>query len=206
MSTPPDSTAPLLEPALRARLDALLDEGWELCDRFDTDVRQKEFHPFLPADYEEVLEALLPFRGPGVRFLEWGSANGVITIMADLLGFEAYGIELDGDLVVQARALAQRTGSRARFAAGSFLPSGYRLNRGGEKDRLGTIGTGPSGYVELGIPLDDFDLVFGYPWSGEEPIMLDLMSRYGRADARLLFAKTSGGVKSMLGREIVVAR
>ncbi len=206
MSTPPDSTAPLLEPALRARLDALLDEGWELCDRFDTDVRQKEFHPFLPADYEEVLEALLPFRGPGVRFLEWGSANGVITIMADLLGFEAYGIELDGDLVVQARALAQRTGSRARFAAGSFLPSGYRLNRGGEKDRLGTIGTGPSGYVELGIPLDDFDLVFGYPWSGEEPIMLDLMSRYGRADARLLLAKTSGGVKSMLGREIVVAR
>ena len=206
MSTPPDSTAPLLEPALRARLDALLDEGWELCDRFDTDVRQKEFHPFLPADYEEVLEALLPFRGPGVRFLEWGSANGVITIMADLLGFEAYGIELDGDLVVQARALAQRTGSRARFAAGRFLPSGYRLNRGGEKDRLGTIGTGPSGYVELGIPLDDFDLVFGYPWSGEEPIMLDLMSRYGRADARLLLAKTSGGVKSMLGREIVVAR
>lgn len=206
MNTPSDPTAPLIEPALRARLDALLDEGWELCARFDADVRQKGFHPFIPADYEEVLAALLPFRAPGVRFLEWGSGNGVITIMADLLGFEAFGIELDGDLVAQARALAQRTGSAARFAAGSFLPAGYRLNRGSEKDRLGTIGTGPSGYVELGIPLDEFDLVFGYPWSGEEPIMLDLMSRYGRADARLLLAKTSGGVKNMLAREIVVAR
>ena len=64
-------------------------------ERFDTDVRQHRFHPFVPADYDAVLQELISLRAPELRFLEWGSATGVITIMADLLGFEAYGIELD---------------------------------------------------------------------------------------------------------------
>jgi len=40
--------------------------------------------------------------------------------------------------------------------------------------RMGTIGYGPSAYGELGLALDDFDLVYAYPWGGEEPMMLDL--------------------------------
>jgi hypothetical protein len=175
-----------LDPALRARLHALAEEGRDFWDRFDAEVRQKDFHPFVPADYERVLQALLPLRAPGVRFLEWGSATGVITIMADLLGFEAYGIELDAGLVETARELAQKHGSAARFAAGSFIPSGYRYRPRHGDGRLGTIGVGESGYRELGHPLDDFDIVYGYPWGGEEPMMLDLMRAYGARDARLM--------------------
>ena len=191
-----------LERGLQTRLAALFDEGCDLWDSFDIEVRQKTFHPFVAADYDVVLEALLPLRAPGVIFLEWGSATGVITIMADLLGFEAYGIELDDRLVGCARDLAHRSGSGARFAAGSFLPSGYRW-RPSHEGRLGTIGYGSSGYLDLGIPLDDFDIVFGYPWTGEEPMMLDLMDRYGRADARLLLNNTTGGVTSYSGGKIV---
>ena len=198
MSTFPSSVDLGLEDGLRARLAALFDEGCDLWDRFDIEVRRKSFHPFVAADYDVVLEALLPLRAPGLRFLEWGSATGVITIMADLLGFEAYGIELDADLVGYARDLARRSGSGARFATGSFLPLGYRWRRSHE-GRLGTIGYGASGYLDLGIPLDDFDVVFGYPWSGEEPLMLDLMKRYGRTDARLLLNITTGGVISYKG-------
>lgn len=175
-----------LDPALRARLHALAEEGRDFWDRFDAEVRQKDFHPFVPADYERVLQALLPLRAPGVRFLEWGSATGVITIMADLLGFEAYGIELDAELVATARELARKHGSSARFAAGSFIPSGYRYRPRHGDGRLGTIGVGESGYRELGHPLDDFDIVYGYPWGGEEPLMLDLMRAYGARDARLM--------------------
>jgi hypothetical protein len=175
-----------LDPALRARLHALVEEGRDFWDRFDAEVRQKDFHPFVPADYERVLQALLPLRAPGVRFLEWGSATGVITIMADLLGFEAYGIELDAGLVETARELAQKHGSAARFAAGSFIPNGYRYRPRHGDGRLGTIGVGESGYRELGHPLDDFDIVYGYPWGGEEPMMLDLMRAYGARDARLM--------------------
>lgn len=164
----------------------LFDEGNELWNRFDVEVRQKEWHPFVPADYHRVLQALLPLRAPGLRFLEWGSATGVITIMADLLGFEAFGIELDPGLVAMARDLAARHHSGARFAEGSFLPAGYRYRPGDRDARLGSIGEGASGYLELRHPLEDFDLVFGYPWEGEAPIMFDVIDRYGAPGARFL--------------------
>jgi len=175
-----------LDPALRARLESLFDEGHEIWSRFDIEVRQKEWHPFVPADYHRVLETLLELRGPGLRFLEWGSATGVITITADLLGYEACGIEIDPALVAIARDLAARHGSNARFAEGSFLPAGYRWRPADRDARLGSIGEGRSGYLELGHPLEDFDLVFGYPWEGEAPVMHDVMNRYGALDARFL--------------------
>ncbi|MGH7471303.1 MAG: hypothetical protein ACRENP_25420 [Longimicrobiales bacterium] len=182
----------MLEAALQARIDELLDEGQEIWNRFDIEVRQRNWHPFVPADYTIVLRALLRLRDPGLRFLEWGSATGVITIMADMLGFEAYGIEIDPDLVVIARDLARRFDSRARFAAGSFLPTGYEWRSKTRDRRLGTIGVGPSAYLELGRPLEDFDLVYGYPWDGEAPIMHDLMHRHGGRNARLLQQTTAG--------------
>src|SRR3990167_1740579 len=106
---------PAMDDPLQARLDALCAEGWVIWDRFTAQVSDRQFHPFVAADYEVVCQALLPYRGRGLRFLEWGSATGVITIMADLLGFEAYGIELDSTLVTTARGLATRFDSGARF-------------------------------------------------------------------------------------------
>ena len=188
-----------LDAPLRARMAALCDEGQALWERFDIEVRQDEFHPFVAADYDVVLEALLPLRRPGLRFLEWGSATGVITIMADLLGFDACGIEIDADLVAVARDLAQRSGSGARFAAGSFLPAGYRWRPGSGDDRLGTIGSAVSGYQLLGLPLESFDIVFAFPWTGEEPMMLDLMRCYGSEQALLLLHGVYRGVEAYRG-------
>src|SRR4051812_29903089 len=154
---PPDAS-------LDARLDALCADGWAFYERFDETVRTEDFHPFVPADYATVRSALVALRAPGRRFLEWGSASGIITIMADLLGFEAYGIELDSSLVATARATAAKHHSKARFAEGSFIPSGYKWRPSDGDGRTGTIGEGPSVYREIGLALDDFDIVFGYPW------------------------------------------
>lgn len=184
---------------LGPRLDALCADGWAAWERFDRDVRATAFHPFVAADYEAVRAALLPLRGPGRRFLEWGSATGVITIMADLLGFDAAGIELDASLVATARALAARHGSRARFVTGSFLPAGYVWRTRDGDARTGTIGAGPSGYLQLGRALEDFDVVFGYPWGGETALMQDLMQRYGRHDALLLLHDASDGIRAYRG-------
>lgn len=192
---PPDPTTGLEAP-LRAKLRRLCAEGWALWDRFASDVRDHRFHPFVAADYEAVLAALVRYRRPGQRFLEWGSATGVITIMADQLGFAACGIELDSSLVVTARDLARRFDSAARFAVGSFLPTGYRWSPADGDGRTGTLGTGPSGYLELGLALDDFDLVYGYPWDGEAPMMLDLMRRYGRRDATFLLNSVTDGIRA----------
>ena len=184
---------------LRSRLEALCAEGWALWDRFTEELGLERFHPFVAADYEVVLETLLRCRGPGLRFLEWGSATGVITVMADLLGFEAYGIELDPDLVATARDLARKFDSLARFAAASFFPEGYRWRAGDGDNRIGTLGTGPSGYLALGRSLDEFDVVFAYGWDGEEPVMLDVMKRYGRPDALLLLHSATSGVRAWRG-------
>jgi len=187
------------DPRLRTRLNALCDEGWEIWSRFDVEVRQHSWHPFVAADYGAVLETLLTLRTPGLRFLEWGSAPGIITIMADLLGFEAYGIELDPTLVQMARELATKYDSHARFADGSFLPGGYVWKHRSGDRRLGTIGEGTSGYMELGHPLEDFDIVFAFPWTGEEPMMHDVMRRYGGRHARLLLYGITNGVEVYRG-------
>jgi hypothetical protein len=189
------TTRAALDETLRSRLEAVCADGWAFWERFDATVRERDFHPFVAADYDAVLDALIADRQPGRRFLEWGSASGVITVLADLLGFDACGIELDAALVADARALAARAGSRARFVAGSFLPTGYRWRAPDGDDDPGTIGDGPSGYLQLGLALDDFDVVFGYPWSGEAPMMRDLMQRYGRPDALLLLNDITHGVR-----------
>lgn len=192
-----------LDAPLEARLDALVADGWSVWERFDRDVREPDFHPFVPADYAVVRAALLslrrslPMHAP--RFLEWGSATGIITIMADMMGFDACGIELDASLVTTARAIAARHGSAARFVAGSFRPMGYRWRGNDGDSRTGTIGEGASGYLELGRALEDFDVVFGYPWGGEEPLMRDVMRQFGRRDALLLLNDTNEGVKVYRG-------
>ena len=192
--------------ATNARVSALIEEGFEIFDRFDRTVREKAFHPFVAADYLRVLDALLavqptlrpsPHRAGPPAFIELGSATGVITIMADLIGFDAVGIELDASLVAIARQLATKYESRARFAAGSFLPAGYKWNSKSGDGRMGTIGSGPSAYAELGRALDDFDLVYAYPWDGETPMLIDFARRYGDPDAQLLLMDPLEGLRIM---------
>ena len=194
---------PSLDRELDSRIDALCEEGREFWHRFDAEVRQDDWHPFVAADYDAVLAALVSLRKPGRSFLEWGSATGVITIIADLLGFDACGIELDSSLVDVARELASRWRSNAQFAAGSFIPMGWEWRRSNGNGRHGTIGRGRSGYLELGRALGDFDVVYAFPWMGEEPMMLDLMRCHGGQDARLLLHRTDGGTTMYQGGKIV---
>lgn len=175
-----------MEDALQTKLTALIAEGRQIARAFDLDVRQKNWHPFIAADYDVVLRQLLPLRRPGASFLECGCATGVITIMADLLGFAACGIEIDADLVAIARRLADKYASTAHFALGSFLPTGYAYRDPKGDSRLGTLSHGKSAFPQLGRSLEDFDIVFAYPWDGESEMLKDLMQRYGGSDAQLL--------------------
>jgi SAM-dependent methyltransferase len=194
-------TTKRIDDDLERRLDVLCDEGWELWCRFDREVRQDDWHPFVAADYDRVRQALVRLRAPGLRFLELGSATGVITIMADLLGYEAFGIELDADLVLMARQLASRSRSQARFFNGSFLPTGFRRPEG-EDPRLGTIGAASSAYPQIGHTLSDFDVVFGFPWDGEQNIMHELMHDWGSHEARLLLHSVTRGVEIFRGGKL----
>jgi hypothetical protein len=192
----------LMTGALDKRLDALCADGWKIWQRFDDTFRRRHFHPFVPSNYDIARNLLSSLQAPGRRFLEWGSATGIITIMADLMGFDAYGIEIDASLVATACAVASRHRSAARFVVGSFLPAGYRFRAPDGDERTGTIADGPPGYVELGRELTDFDVVFGYPWGGEEAVMLDVMQRYGRSDALLLLYDSDNTVRVYRGGRV----
>lgn len=176
-----------------ARIDAVCEEGRSYWHRFDAEVRQEVWHPFVAADYDRVRDVLVSVYEPGRSFLEWGSATGVVTIMADLIGFDACGIEVDSALVEAARSLASRASSGARFAVGSFIPTGWVWRPDRDDARIGTIGEGPSGYLVLGRAMSDFDIVYAFPWPGEEALMLDLFRCHADEDARLLLHSHTGG-------------
>ncbi len=149
----------------------------------------------MPADYDTVLQALLGIRERGGRFLELGSAIGVVAIMADLLGFEACGIEIAPELVSEARGLAERHASRARFATGSYIPAGYRYVSATGDTRMGTVAIGEPAYEELEYELSDFDWVYAFPWPGETDVIRDVMRRSGAPRANLLLHGYSGGLE-----------
>ena len=54
---------------------------------------------YVSADYMAIFEKLCELRGRVDTVLEWGSGLGVMTIMANRLGFDAYGIEAEPELV-----------------------------------------------------------------------------------------------------------
>src|SRR5450830_1022711 len=61
----PTTYQPEIDDALRARLKDLCAEGWAFFERFDREVREREFHSFIASEYEVVLDALIAHSAPG---------------------------------------------------------------------------------------------------------------------------------------------
>ena len=125
---------------------------------------------FVPGDYRcvfQILQWLLRTQAAvrGAAFLEWGSGQGMATILAALLGYEAVGVEIDETLVRKSRELAARYDAPARFEPGSYDPA-----TPGRK-----IFTAQKRAV-----------VYVYPWPGEEPFFLQLFAETAKPGAYLL--------------------
>lgn len=165
----------------------LLDEADRVWRSFNADL-VTGWQGFVPADYEQVYLGLKKLKAiaPGTTFLEWGSGIGTIAIMADMLGYEAYGIEINRDLVERAEDLAEKFGSKATFAHGTFIPEEYVWTPEVGDEDFTTSLEGSPGYEELGLSLEDFDIVYGYPWPGEEALFEDIFDQFARPDALML--------------------
>lgn len=191
-------TTPSIDPG---RLDRLIQRGKRVWDEFEM-LAGSRHHLFVPCDHRAVYEALRPLSARAGSFLELGSAAGVVTIMADLLGMESYGIEIEPWLVPRSGQLAAEFDSEATFVEGSFVPFDYRDEiENLHSDRL-TPTEGADGYDELGMQLHDFDLVFAYPWPGEEDWLFELMRRHARPDATLLTYDAQEGCRAEAVREL----
>lgn len=154
---------------------------------------------FVPSDFELVYRALLAIKtarlATGHRFIEWGSGIGVVTCMAVWVGFDAVGIEIEPKLVDIAEELAERHGVETQFARGSFVPRGAEphVDWTGDVTWLSTIG--PDGYDELELDPDDFDVVFAYPWPGEEQVVFDLFADCAAVGTLLLTYHGQDGLR-----------
>jgi hypothetical protein len=135
---------------------------------------------FVPSDFELVYRGLAAIQSQrlatGRRFIEWGSGIGVITCLAESLGFDAVGIEIEPQLVDRANALAARHGVAVQFVHGSFLPRGAEPRLEMPDDVAWLTTTGETGYDELELEPDEFDVVFAYPWPGEEEVIFDVFA------------------------------
>lgn len=161
---------------------------------------------FVPSDYQAVWHALVAYRRqhPDARvLLEWGSGFGVVAGLASFLGFDAYGIEIDAGLVAAARELLAAHGLRVTLVRGSFVPEGSASERFADLETRTALGL-PDAYDELGRDLDDFDVVFAYPWPTEEELYCDLFRRGADYGAALLTYSRLEGVRGY--RKVARAR
>jgi hypothetical protein len=171
------------EQALRSELETLWDEVDDLWKRSQI---SDGFHAYVSADYEAVFRSLVQLRGQALTFLEWGSGLGVVTIMASRLGYQAYGIENEPELVDHAQAFGERFAPAARFVRGNFFPSEFEWHPGEGEFEVRTALQGAPAYEQLGRKLSDFDLVYAYPWPEEHQLYQNVMRKYGGPNSLFL--------------------
>lgn len=190
--------------ALPRRVRELLDDADDLVERFHQEHRDTPVPAFVPCDFVQAFQALQAVvagnLATGHRFCEWGSGIGTVTCVASLLGFDAVGIEIEPDLVAVAETLADDHGIEAEFVRGSFVPPGgddCLDAHAAELDREVTwLRTdGEDAYELIGLDPDDFDVVFAYPWPGEEEVIFDLFAEFGAVGALLLTHHGENGMR-----------
>ncbi len=154
-------------------------------DRWD----RKPIEQFVAADYELVYQSLCwtlqtqPLIGR--RFLEWGCGFATMTALAATLDLDAIGIEAEPTLYSQGLRTLADWKVNAELVRGNFLPS--------SADRLADDPTLPSlgherfdAYAKLGLEIDDFAIIYAYPWPGEDDFLEAVFAQFAASGAYLL--------------------
>lgn len=201
---------PLEELALQLKLNSIPDdisvmltEAHRRCDEFFDSGLGRRYPRYLPSKAEIVYAAIVYLKESvhirGNVFCEWGCGFGIATCMASLIGFEAYGIEIEEELADRAATLANDLNIPVEILCTSYLPIGYEECEGvGGKDLLTPESTTSRGETIDTTPLyeeldpDEVDLFFAYPWPGQEELMMDLFKAVANEDAILLIYHADG--------------
>jgi len=151
--------------------------------------RHPHIELFVAADYELVFQALAwtleTQMTIGMRFVEWGCGFAVISGLASGLGLDAVGIEAEPVLVEQGRRTVARWGVPVELVEGNFLPRGAESLA--DDPTLPSLGhAAEPAYDELGLDLDDFAVVYSYPWPGEDEFHRRVFERHSARGALLL--------------------
>lgn len=169
----------------------LIDDAQERIERFIHARQAGEPIPsFVASDFLMVDRALTAVAegalAPGPAFLEWGAGFAVVAGLAAVQGLDAHAIEIHRDLVDQAERLMRDHELDVTIAQGSLVPEdGDAIVDEMAQQAWLLTGEHPA-YDELGLDLCDFDIVFAYPWPGEESLIDALFEAFAADGALLL--------------------
>ena len=166
---------------------------------FETE-RNKRMPRFIPSDAIAIYNALdfitrkdWPL---GRVYCEWGSGYGIGSCFAAMLGYEAYGIEIEAELVKASQELADDSGIDIRIIHGDYMPDGFECynGMGGAelvKPEHYTFGRDDidevARYEGMDRGRDEVDLFFIYPWPGEQEFVQEFFHAVA-ADGAILLA------------------
>jgi hypothetical protein len=175
------------EAALPADVQRFLREADRRIERFQRDCHVPGFVPSDFARAYAVLRALAESdAAPGGLFCEWGSGFGVIACLAAMLGFDAHGVEIEGELVDAARQLAEDFDLPVEFVRGSFIPEGSGACLGSDDEFAWLTTCAGRTEDEWGLSPADFDVIFAFPWPDEEQVIPALFDRHAAPGAVLV--------------------
>jgi len=168
-------------------------------DAFHEHRSRRPLHAFVSSDLEgtwRMIDAIARGKlAPGRSFCEWGSGLAAVAGLAALSGFDACGIEIEGDLVDEAKRLMTEFELSVPIALGNFVPqdAGELADCSSEFTYLSE--RGPDGHAVLRRDPDDFDLVFAYPWPGSEEVIYRVFEAFAATETLLLTFHGSEGLR-----------
>ena len=172
-----------------SRIHAWIAQARQEIEEFEDRWDRSLIEQFVAADYELVYQALRWTRENepmiGNRFLEWGCGFAAISAFASSLGMDAIGIEAEPDLLRQAEIILEDWRVDVELVLGNFLPPGSESLA--DDPTLPSLGhRAGSGYDAMEMDLDDFAIVYDYPWPGEDDFHEAVFHRYAASGALMM--------------------
>lgn len=160
---------------------------------------------YVPSNPEMVYAAIYNLKENtqlrGDTFCEWGSGFGIATGIASLVGMEAYGLEIEPELINRSRKLAADMNVPMTILDSDYLPEGFDESEemGGKELILPEATMAGSIHPDYdGLDPGEVDLFFVYPYPDQEEMMMDLFDAVSTHGAVLLLYREEGEVDAFL--------